>query len=205
MVKTFWCPSDGPPVPQNVNFGSGTSSSYNVVNAMPSDYAMSCGSVATDGYACAATMNTITTFGAYRGMFFNDISTTLRDVTDGLSNSFLAGESLQAPNGKYEPFYGPYWSAGPHSAAYFVVQPPSAANFYAYLPNVPYSTQYPTAVGLPKANLAANGDACSFHPGGVNMLMGDGSVRFIKNSINPYTWWSLATIQGGEVISADAF
>ena len=36
------------------------------------------------------------------------------------------------------------------------------------------------------------------------MVMGDGSVRFIKNTINLYTWWSLATIHGGEVFSADS-
>jgi hypothetical protein len=37
------------------------------------------------------------------------------------------------------------------------------------------------------------------------MTMGDGSVRFIKNTVNVYTWWSLQTISAGEVISADAY
>ena len=45
----------------------------------------------------------------------------------------------------------------------------------------------------------------SRHPGGVNSLFGDGSVRFIKNSINPQTWVALGTIQGGEVISSDQY
>ena len=45
----------------------------------------------------------------------------------------------------------------------------------------------------------------SRHPGGVNMGMADGSVRFIKNSISLYTWWGLATIAGSEIISADSF
>jgi prepilin-type N-terminal cleavage/methylation domain-containing protein/prepilin-type processing-associated H-X9-DG protein len=44
----------------------------------------------------------------------------------------------------------------------------------------------------------------SFHPGGVNVLMGDGSVRFVKESINQLTWWALGTKAGDEVISADA-
>ena len=35
--------------------------------------------------------------------------------------------------------------------------------------------------------------------------MGDGSVKFIKNTINPITWWGLGTKAGGEVISADAY
>ena len=45
----------------------------------------------------------------------------------------------------------------------------------------------------------------SKHPGGINMAMCDGSVRFLKNSISVYTWWSLATIAGGEVLSADSY
>jgi prepilin-type processing-associated H-X9-DG protein len=45
----------------------------------------------------------------------------------------------------------------------------------------------------------------SHHPGGVNSLFGDGSVRFIKNSINWQTWRGLGTIAGGEVISADSY
>ncbi len=46
--------------------------------------------------------------------------------------------------------------------------------------------------------------ANSNHPGGVNASFADGSVHFIKNSINQYTWWSLGTKGNGEVISADS-
>ncbi|WP_435008501.1 DUF1559 domain-containing protein [Tundrisphaera lichenicola] len=47
--------------------------------------------------------------------------------------------------------------------------------------------------------------ANSSHPGGVNVAMGDGSVKFIKNSIARNVWWSLGTKAGGEVIGADAY
>ncbi|MFO0951090.1 MAG: DUF1559 domain-containing protein [Isosphaeraceae bacterium] len=47
--------------------------------------------------------------------------------------------------------------------------------------------------------------ASSYHPGGVNSLFGDGSVRFVKNSVSPVTWRALGTIAGGEVVSADSF
>jgi prepilin-type N-terminal cleavage/methylation domain-containing protein/prepilin-type processing-associated H-X9-DG protein len=47
--------------------------------------------------------------------------------------------------------------------------------------------------------------ARSYHPGGVNVLFGDGTVRYIKNSINGLTWRALGTIAFGEVISADAY
>jgi prepilin-type processing-associated H-X9-DG protein len=44
----------------------------------------------------------------------------------------------------------------------------------------------------------------SNHPGGINAAFLDGSVRFIKDSINQTTWWATATKAGGEVISADS-
>ncbi len=47
--------------------------------------------------------------------------------------------------------------------------------------------------------------ASSNHSGGVNVLMTDGSAKFIKNSINPTTWWAIGTKGGGEVIGADAY
>jgi prepilin-type N-terminal cleavage/methylation domain-containing protein/prepilin-type processing-associated H-X9-DG protein len=47
--------------------------------------------------------------------------------------------------------------------------------------------------------------ASSNHPGGVNVLLMDGSVRFVKDSVNPVTWWAIATRSGGEVVSADSF
>ncbi|MFO0951508.1 MAG: H-X9-DG-CTERM domain-containing protein [Isosphaeraceae bacterium] len=37
------------------------------------------------------------------------------------------------------------------------------------------------------------------------MMMGDGSVRFIKQSINYYVWNVLGTRSGGEIVSADAY
>jgi prepilin-type processing-associated H-X9-DG protein len=48
-------------------------------------------------------------------------------------------------------------------------------------------------------------NANSNHSGGVNALLADGSVKFIKNSINWPTWWGLGTVSLGEVISSDAY
>jgi prepilin-type N-terminal cleavage/methylation domain-containing protein/prepilin-type processing-associated H-X9-DG protein len=44
----------------------------------------------------------------------------------------------------------------------------------------------------------------SYHPGGVNILIGDGSVRFIKSTVAGMVWRGLGTVAGGEIISADA-
>ena len=47
--------------------------------------------------------------------------------------------------------------------------------------------------------------ARSNHPGGVNTLFCDGHVGYIKDSISVGTWRALATRNGGEITSADAF
>jgi prepilin-type N-terminal cleavage/methylation domain-containing protein/prepilin-type processing-associated H-X9-DG protein len=48
-------------------------------------------------------------------------------------------------------------------------------------------------------------NASSNHPGGVNALFGDGSVKFIKSTINFQAWYGLATPDGGELLSSDQY
>jgi prepilin-type processing-associated H-X9-DG protein len=45
----------------------------------------------------------------------------------------------------------------------------------------------------------------SYHPGGVNVLLGDGSVRSLKDSISGQAWRAMGTMSGGEVIGGDAY
>src|SRR5262249_4474286 len=47
--------------------------------------------------------------------------------------------------------------------------------------------------------------ASSNHPGGVNALLGQGSVRFFKSTVSPVVWRGLGTIAGGEVLSSDSY
>ena len=51
----------------------------------------------------------------------------------------------------------------------------------------------------------SGGQARSLHPGGVNIGLGDGSVRFIKNSIANKTWFSLMVSNDTWIISADQY
>ncbi|HZW32539.1 MAG TPA: DUF1559 domain-containing protein [Isosphaeraceae bacterium] len=59
--------------------------------------------------------------------------------------------------------------------------------------------------GAPWPDASFSIGAASNHPGGCNVLFADGSVRFVKDSINRMTWWSLGTKANGEVISSDAY
>jgi prepilin-type N-terminal cleavage/methylation domain-containing protein/prepilin-type processing-associated H-X9-DG protein len=55
------------------------------------------------------------------------------------------------------------------------------------------------------ANMPMQVPPSSLHPGGVNVLFGDGSVKFIKNGVSLLTWQALGTRDGGEAISSDAY
>ena len=48
-------------------------------------------------------------------------------------------------------------------------------------------------------------NSTSNHSGGVNVLMADGSVRFVKNSVSFQTWWAIGTRSNGEVISSSDY
>ena len=45
----------------------------------------------------------------------------------------------------------------------------------------------------------------SRHPGVVNVAFADGSVRAVKDSISPATWWAIGSKAGGEVVSGDSY
>ncbi len=55
------------------------------------------------------------------------------------------------------------------------------------------------------ANMAVDLPPSSYHPGGVNLLLGDGSVRFMKDSVALSVWRALSTRIGGEVISGSDY
>ena len=65
-----------------------------------------------------------------------------------------------------------------------------------------------THVGLPNTrscgfpgNLRFSVNASSYHTGGVNVLLCDGSVKFVSNSIDLATWRAVGTRSGGEVLT----
>jgi prepilin-type N-terminal cleavage/methylation domain-containing protein/prepilin-type processing-associated H-X9-DG protein len=72
-------------------------------------------------------------------------------------------------------------------------------------PNGQYSncsTNAPGAGTLPQPGVTG---LSSYHPGGANILMCDGSVRFLKDSVNISTVWALGSKAQGEIISNDSY
>ncbi|WP_422928422.1 DUF1559 domain-containing protein [Singulisphaera sp. PoT] len=106
-------------------------------------------------------------------------------------NCNSGGPSLGlAVMGQFMPSGCVWFSGHPSSTYYTHVMPPNT-----------WSCEFDTNGFQPNGALTAS----SRHSGGVNMLMCDGSVKFIKSSISPQTWWALGSMAGGEVVSSDSY
>jgi prepilin-type N-terminal cleavage/methylation domain-containing protein/prepilin-type processing-associated H-X9-DG protein len=91
------------------------------------------------------------------------------------------------------PWGGYYWAAGEYTGA--------KMNF-----NIGPNSKVPDC--SPWGGVGAGigfYDARSRHPGGVNVCMADGSVRFVKDSVAITAWYALSTRAGGEVLSGDNY
>jgi prepilin-type processing-associated H-X9-DG protein len=138
--------------------------------------------------------------------------TRIAAITDGLTNTLMASElriAMPQTDGDLRGFS--WWG---RSASFNTVIPPNSTfpdnmgiGGCSWTNNNPNSVNPPCNAGTqptgelyPLVYLGAR----SFHPGGVNASMCDGSVPFIKNSINITTWMAAGTTQGGEVISSDS-
>jgi prepilin-type N-terminal cleavage/methylation domain-containing protein/prepilin-type processing-associated H-X9-DG protein len=103
-------------------------------------------------------------------------------------------QSSQAANGDHA--LGEMWAAGTL---------PLATGNVLLPPNPPYyncGNQTPAASGF---SFPGNYGMSSYHPGGANILLCDGSVRFLKNSTSMQIVWALGSINQGEVISSDSY
>jgi prepilin-type processing-associated H-X9-DG protein len=79
---------------------------------------------------------------------------------------------------------------------------------YPYQNNPPCTSSTGNNVnnsGAESAGAVGFNAARSYHTGGVNALFGDGSVKFMKDSVNISVWRALSTTRGNEVVSSDSY
>jgi prepilin-type N-terminal cleavage/methylation domain-containing protein/prepilin-type processing-associated H-X9-DG protein len=108
-----------------------------------------------------------------------------------------------------------HWSnGGVYHAGFTTSWPPNKATFYYYSgspPVIPPRGSGNIDTDIISVNENDGGPtfaaftARSYHPGGVNVLLGDGSARSVKSTVDGMVWRALGTIGGGELVSADAF
>ena len=107
------------------------------------------------------------------------------------------------------------WSnGGVYHSGFTTAWPPNKKTLYAYT-GTPATTpalgsgQYDTDIISINENDGGPTFAAftsrSYHPGGVNAVLADGSVRFFKETVNGGVWRALGTVGGGEVLSADQY
>lgn len=115
----------------------------------------------------------------------------IQDITDGTSNTFLYLEKSK--------FMSQSWLFSKVGSNHFLfVHHPSQG----YVNAIINGGAVPTPPNVTYWNNRAAG---SFHPGGIQVTMCDGSLKFIKNSIDYRVYRGLFTKNGNEVISADAY
>jgi prepilin-type N-terminal cleavage/methylation domain-containing protein/prepilin-type processing-associated H-X9-DG protein len=204
VVNTYLCPSDSRMLPSNtVPYDQGTAYT-------PGSYASNVGSLDTvHGNICPRYTESDGAFG--RDWVYNASA-----ITDGTSSTIFLGEASRFINDPE--IYFNYWNrvawvnsvvglAGTTRTMGFALTAPRL-NANLLIPDPPTVT--PSNAWLVPGTPGYAGEAGQFgfrsqHPGGANFLFGDGSVRFLKNSINLATYRSLSTRAGGEVISADSY
>ncbi len=150
------------------------------------------------------------------GAFSRDWVHTAAAITDGLSNTLFLGEASRFLNDPE--LYFNYWNrvawvnsvvglTGTSRTQGFATAAPRL-NANLLIPDPPTAT--PNSAWLASGTPGYAGEAGQFgfrsqHPGGANFLIGDGSVRFVKNAVALTVYRALSTRAGGEVISADSY
>jgi prepilin-type processing-associated H-X9-DG protein len=129
--------------------------------------------------------------------FRNRTGLGFAEITDGTSNTLLMAEVRQGQG--LDCRGGTWWGDAAGFSAYLA--PNSTDPDHTYVGEqycIPGDPKNPPCADLGPSNVAYFGSR-SRHSGGVNVLLADGSVRFVNNQVNLVTWRALGSAWGGEV------
>jgi prepilin-type N-terminal cleavage/methylation domain-containing protein/prepilin-type processing-associated H-X9-DG protein len=183
VVNTFICPSNASGI---------TTTKGNTVNRITGE-AVSGWTGGVSDYAVnqsiqGAALKYLPPDIMYNGIMLINAPRRISEVIDGTSNTFLISEDAGRP-------------------IRFVKGKPVGNNVKGAA-WADFESDYTTEGwnGQPcHSNCDNDGEDYSFHPGGTNKLFADGSVRFIKESMDFKVYTKLLTFKGGEIISADEY
>jgi prepilin-type N-terminal cleavage/methylation domain-containing protein/prepilin-type processing-associated H-X9-DG protein len=195
VVPAFVCPSD----PNAPGFGgNGRSTDFQA------NYAVCMGGVAWTGVVPSQIVNG-TAATDTGGIFFRDSKVTMVGITDGTSNTLFASEGVIRPNGVATwGDLGSVWGGAPHAGFGFSTwQAPNTTAADRH-----YSCKSTTFAKAPCVSdtTAANGRWAytrSYHTGGVNAALADGSVRFVRDAVDLQTYRAMGTRTDGVPITID--
>ena len=142
------------------------------------------------------------------GAMYRNSQTRVANVTDGLSNTVFAGErSSNLADSVWAgvvPFsehfqYPPFLSIGSGGTN----RPYDGPGAFVGAHGGPCPYEDPVVIHPPNSPLGHSDQMQSMHPGGANILMGDGAVRFYTDNHRLSTWVALISRNGREVIGED--
>jgi len=225
LVSSYLCPSDMPAPPYSTPWAQ---ASYGMSRGTQENIYENWASTSFPDPSAPNPTKCNAALG--NGMFGAEGVIKISNVTDGTSNTTLFGETSRLPN---DPAKGINWYH--FTAAFSTtniggwgfaneVRIETGAFTYPDI-NAPPDT---TGVYQNQVFCSCGTGACipsdwldpkcfqlvkklgqfafrSYHPGGANFVFADGSVKFIKQSINTQAYMALGTRAGGEVISSDSY
>ena len=142
------------------------------------------------------------------GPLYRNSAITFAGVVDGLSNTVFAGEKTpQLADASWVGIIPGYRHFAYHAFASAGTGGLGVNYDYAGAllgsHSGPSLYEDPVVIHPPNSPLGHTDEFYALHPGGGNTLMGDGSVRFIKETINLRTWQALSSRSNGEIVDAD--